>query len=92
MRIKVCSAIVRFYQEFLPGNLPAWFWLVVKVSGAGSYALQTFPSDRKKIDRGDYYSNFDKIRSMLGWEPKVPLAEGLARTVAFYRQHIAQYL
>lgn len=66
--------------------------LLVKVSGAGSYALQTFPGDRKKIDIGDYYSNFDKIRSMLGWEPKVPLAEGLARTVAFYRQQIAQYL
>ena len=66
--------------------------LLVNVSGSGIYALQTFPSDRKKIDIGDYYSNFDKIRSMLGWEPRVPLAEGLARTVAFYRQHLAQYL
>ncbi|GAB1723629.1 MAG: NAD-dependent epimerase/dehydratase family protein [Nitrospira sp. CR1.1] len=66
--------------------------LLVKVSGSGAYALKTFPSDRKKIDIGDYYSNFDRIRSMLGWEPRVPLSDGLARTVAFYRQHLAQYL
>ena len=66
--------------------------LLVKVSGSGAYALKTFPSDRKKIDIGDYYSNFDRIRSMLGWEPRVPLAEGLARTVAFYRQHLVRYL
>ena len=66
--------------------------LLVKVSGSGAYALKTFPSDRKKIDIGDYYSNFDRIRSMLGWEPRVPVSDGLARTVAFYRQHLAQYL
>lgn len=66
--------------------------LVVKVNGSGSYALKTFPNDRKKIDIGDYYSNFDKIRSVLGWEPRVPLSDGLARTVAFYRQHLMQYL
>ncbi len=73
-------------------NLKSLAELLVKVSGSGTYALKTFPSDRKKIDIGDYYSNFDKIRSMLGWEPKVPLSDGLARTVAFYRQHLAKYL
>lgn len=73
-------------------NLKSLAELLVKVSGSGTYALKTFPNDRKKIDIGDYYSNFDKIRSMLGWEPKVPLPDGLARTVAFYRQHLAKYL
>ncbi|MCE7975825.1 MAG: NAD-dependent epimerase/dehydratase family protein [Nitrospira sp. NTP1] len=73
-------------------NLKSLAELLVKVSGSGTYALKTFPNDRKKIDIGDYYSNFDKIRSMLGWEPKVPLSDGLARTVAFYRQHLAKYL
>ena len=73
-------------------NLKSLAELLVMVSGSGTYSLQTFPSNRKKIDIGDYYSDFDKIRSMLGWEPRVPLAEGLARTVAFYRQHLAQYL
>lgn len=33
--------------------------------------------------------NAEKIRSMLGWEPRVPLAGGLAETVAWFRDHPA---
>jgi nucleoside-diphosphate-sugar epimerase len=28
--------------------------------------------------------NIDRARSLLEWEPKVPLAEGLQRTVAYF--------
>jgi len=31
------------------------------------------------------YASIEKARSMLNWAPAVPLMEGLARTVAFYR-------
>jgi UDP-glucose 4-epimerase len=31
------------------------------------------------------YLNADRAREMLGWEPQVPLAEGLARTVDYFR-------
>jgi UDP-glucose 4-epimerase len=30
--------------------------------------------------------NVDKARTLLGWEPKVDLEEGLARTIAWYRE------
>jgi len=33
--------------------------------------------------------NAEKIRAMLGWEPRVPLAEGLAGTVVWFRDHPA---
>ena len=29
---------------------------------------------------------------LTGWAPKVPLAEGLERTLAYYRDHLADYL
>jgi nucleoside-diphosphate-sugar epimerase len=29
--------------------------------------------------------NVDKARKLLGWEPRVDLDEGLARTIAWYR-------
>ena len=32
--------------------------------------------------------NVDKARKVLGWEPKVDLDEGLARTIAWYREQI----
>ena len=32
--------------------------------------------------------NVDKARNLLGWEPKVDLDEGLARTIAWYRERV----
>ena len=43
--------------------------------------------DRPGHDRR-YSLDCGKLRQM-GWEPQVPFAEGLARTVAWYRQHEA---
>jgi UDP-glucose 4-epimerase len=52
-----------------------------------TYRHEAFPSDRKAIDIGDYYSDYTRIRAMLGWQPRVPLEEGLDRTIAFFREH-----
>jgi UDP-glucose 4-epimerase len=66
--------------------------LLVKVGGGGRYVLRSFPGERKRIDIGDYYADFGKIQSTLGWEPRVSLEQGLRRTVEFYRAHLAHYL
>jgi UDP-glucose 4-epimerase len=65
--------------------------LLVEISGEGTYELVEFPPDRKAIDIGDYYADYGKIREALGWEPRVPLEEGLARSLAFYRDHGEAY-
>lgn len=61
-------------------------------SRADAYVVRDFPAERKVIDIGDYYSDFTAIREALGWEPRVSFAEGLARTVDYYREHLAHYL
>jgi UDP-glucose 4-epimerase len=66
--------------------------LLIEVNGGGEYRLRDFPADRKRIDIGDYYADFNLIRSVLEWQPKVSLREGLARTLAFYRENLAHYL
>jgi UDP-glucose 4-epimerase len=66
--------------------------LLVAANGGGEYAVKAFPDDRKRIDIGDYYADYSEISSLLGWQPKVPLRDGLARTLAFYRDHLAHYL
>jgi nucleoside-diphosphate-sugar epimerase len=66
--------------------------LLVEVNGGGEFRVRTFPEDRRRIDIGDYYADDRRIRSVLGWEPKVSLREGLARTLTFYRAHLKQYL
>jgi nucleoside-diphosphate-sugar epimerase len=65
--------------------------LLVKVNGAGTHRLIAFPPERKAIDIGDYYADFSKIKSSLGWTPRVALADGLARTLAYYRAHGEHY-
>lgn len=59
--------------------------LLIKMAGSGSYSLVEWPPERKKIDIGDVYSSYDKIKQVLGWQPAVSLEEGLRRTVAFLR-------
>ena len=66
--------------------------LVVDANGGGEFTIRSFPEDRKRIDIGDYYADDRLIREVLGWGPKVPLREGLAKTVAYYRAHLKYYL
>ena len=66
--------------------------LLVEVNGGGEFVVRSYPPDRKRIDIGDYYADFGRIRGALGWEPKVPLRDGLAQTLAYYREHLPRYL
>jgi len=66
--------------------------LLVRVNGGGTFEVKSFPADRKRIDIGDYYSDDRVIRSTLGWQPQVALEEGLTRTIAYYREHLARYV
>ena len=50
-----------------------------------------FSPERKAQEPGDFVSDISKIRRMLGWCPTVPLREGLARTVEFYRERREDY-
>ncbi|MCS6887577.1 NAD-dependent epimerase/dehydratase family protein [Chloroflexus sp.] len=65
--------------------------LTIEVAGGGSFEIIPYPADRKPIDIGDYYADDRRIRSMLGWQPRVDLRTGLARTIAFYREHRQHY-
>jgi UDP-glucose 4-epimerase len=65
--------------------------LMVEINGAGRYEVVPFPPDRKSIDIGDYYADYRLIQGRLGWRPKVPLRDGLARTLAFYGEEREHY-
>jgi UDP-glucose 4-epimerase len=50
-----------------------------------------FSPERKAQEPGDFVSDITKIRRLTGWEPRVALHEGLARTVRYYRERRAEY-
>ena len=66
--------------------------LLVGINGNGSFEIREFPEERRKIDIGNYYSDYTKARQHLGWEPATALADGLARTLAYFREHSRHYL
>jgi UDP-glucose 4-epimerase len=66
--------------------------MLCALSGRSNLRLVPFPQERKRIDIGDFYADTHLVRRTLGWEPRVPLREGLARTLAFYREHKEHYL
>ena len=55
------------------------------------FEVVPFPPERKAIDIGDYYSNYKKIETDLGWRPKVALREGLVASLAYYDTHQRHY-
>ncbi len=57
------------------------------VSGAGSGRVESvpWPSDRDAIDIGSYFGDSSKAKRVMGWQPSTPFADGIARTLEFFR-------
>lgn len=66
--------------------------LLVEINRSGVFTVREFPADRKKIDIGDFYADDRLIRRRLGWRPKVDLRTMLARTLAYYRRELKNYV
>jgi UDP-glucose 4-epimerase len=57
----------------------------------GEVTLAEWPPDRARIDVGSIHLSHEKLTALTGWEPTVPLRDGLAETMDFYREHGEHY-
>ncbi len=60
--------------------------LAIETARSGELAQVPWPAEYGIIETGDYQSNIERAAKELGWHPLVSLADGLARTVEFYRR------
>jgi UDP-glucose 4-epimerase len=74
-----------------PHTLESLVQTLLRVTGTGSYRMVPFPDDKKPIDIGSSFSSFMKFHVSTGWEPRIPLDEGLKRAVEYFRLHKAHY-
>ena len=65
---------------------------LIRIAGSGRFRYVAWPEEKKAIDIGDFYADSTKFQTLTGWRPQVRLADGLARTVAFYRAHFPRYV
>jgi UDP-glucose 4-epimerase len=64
---------------------------IVEKAGTGSVRGIPYPPHLKAIEIGDYIGNYAKLKRVLGWEPAMPLEQGIAQTVAYYKAHRDHY-
>jgi nucleoside-diphosphate-sugar epimerase len=65
---------------------------LVAANGGGCYEAKEFPAERKRIDIGDFVTDDTKFRALADWAPRTPLANGLERSLDYYRRNLASYL
>jgi UDP-glucose 4-epimerase len=58
----------------------------------GSLLMIDWPKDRKAIEIGDAVISNTKIKSTLGWKPKVGFEEGLKLTYDYFQNKLDHYL
>jgi UDP-glucose 4-epimerase len=66
--------------------------MLIELSGRGSYRFVEWPPEKKAIDIGSFYADSSRFSASTGWTPRVSLREGLAATLAYYREHYAAYV
>lgn len=75
-----------------PATLREFVELLYDVSGKKpTYKLVPFPEERRRIDIGDFYADYEKIQRTIGWKPETSLREGVSKTIEFLREHIEHY-
>jgi UDP-glucose 4-epimerase len=75
-----------------PHTLLAVAEALVRVNKGGKFERREFPAERKKIDIGDFVTDDRRFRELTGWKPRIGLEEGLARSLDYYRRHLANYV
>jgi UDP-glucose 4-epimerase len=64
--------------------------VLIETAGSGRFRFVEWPAEKKAIDIGDFYTDSSKFCAATGWAPQVTLADGLRRTLAYYRAHLAR--
>jgi len=75
-----------------PISLETTAKIMIEENNAGEYLFIPFPEELKKIDIGDFYSDFSKIKTNLGWNPEVSIDAGFRETIEYFRNNYEYYV
>lgn len=92
----LCGASDKVWGEVynlggIPVSLKKFVEEAIKVNKKGKFKCVEFPKDRKKIEIGDYIADYSKITKAIGWKPKTKLADGIEKTLTYYKKYKKYY-
>jgi UDP-glucose 4-epimerase len=61
--------------------------IVTAAGGTNQPTLTPWPSEHRAIDIGSFHTDGTKIHALTGWVANVSLEQGVAQTIAYYREH-----
>lgn len=91
--IWMCALCEKAYGEVLnvgrdrPSSFLELAKTIIKIAGRGQWEFAPFTPERAAQDPGDFYSDINKIKRIVGWEPKTTLEIGLKKTIEYYRKY-----
>lgn len=62
---------------------------IIDLVGGGRVEHVAWPALASQIETGDFVADISRVRAELGWVPAITLREGLQKTIAHYRAHVA---
>jgi UDP-glucose 4-epimerase len=65
--------------------------IIIKTAGSGNTDFTEFTKERKALEPGDYYADISKISKLIDWKPKIPLEEGIKKTLSYYKKNKKYY-
>ena len=66
--------------------------LMCELIDGANYEKIPFPEDRQAIDVGDFICDYHAFEKAFGWTPKVGFAEGIERSLQYFREELEHYL
>jgi UDP-glucose 4-epimerase len=65
--------------------------IIIQTVRMGKVIHIPWPKNYINVETGDYISDIKKIKNVLGWQPEIGLAEGIAKTHAYYKKFKSHY-
>ena len=60
---------------------------IIELAGGGRIEHVEWPALAARIETGDFVADVSRLRTELGWQPAIPLRDGLQQTIAHYRAY-----
>jgi UDP-glucose 4-epimerase len=64
---------------------------IVDIVESGKIEMVPWPADYQNVETGDFVADINKIQRLVGWRARVGLADGIRKTLDFYRTNQHHY-